>query len=84
MELQVVSLGTFPKSRSASERVYGLGRCSKETNERTAATVFANYSVSRDGTRFFMIETGEESPSDSRLHVILNWSEELKRLVPTD
>jgi hypothetical protein len=44
------------------------------------------YDVSPDGTRFLMIrETARaaETPRSPRLIVVLNWQEELKRLVPT-
>ena len=36
-----------------------------------------NYDVAADG-RFIMVGPGESN----RLHVVLNWTEELKRLVP--
>ena len=39
----------------------------------------ANYDVAADG-RFIMVGPGESN----RLHVVLNWTKELKRLVPTD
>jgi dipeptidyl aminopeptidase/acylaminoacyl peptidase/predicted Ser/Thr protein kinase len=39
-----------------------------------------NYDISADGQRFVMIK--DESGS-GRLNVVLNWTEELKRLVPT-
>jgi eukaryotic-like serine/threonine-protein kinase len=39
---------------------------------------FPNYDVSPDGQRFLMI-TGESKP---QINVVLNWFEELKRLVP--
>jgi serine/threonine-protein kinase len=39
-----------------------------------------NYDVSPDGQRFVMIK---DESSASRLNLVLNWSEELKRLVPT-
>jgi dipeptidyl aminopeptidase/acylaminoacyl peptidase len=39
-----------------------------------------NYAVTPDGKRFLMVKaTGQEVPA--RLHVVLNWVEELKRLV---
>ena len=44
---------------------------------------FGNYDVSSDGSRVVMVEhiaTGERG----ELVVVLNWFEELKRLVPTD
>ena len=48
-----------------------------------------NYDISPDGQRFLMIKEG--APVDTndpfagltRIHVVLNWTEELKRLVPT-
>jgi len=40
----------------------------------------ANYDVSPDGERFVMIK---EEAGSGRLNVVLNWTEELKRLVPT-
>jgi Tol biopolymer transport system component len=39
----------------------------------------ANYDVSSDGQRFVMVK---DEPGAGRLNVVLNWSEELKRLVP--
>jgi serine/threonine-protein kinase len=41
------------------------------------------YAVSLDGQRFMMIKE-EEDVLPSQLHVVLNWHEELKRLVPTN
>jgi len=39
-------------------------------------------SWSPDGQNFVMIEPGESSPAPTKLNLIINWSEELKRLVP--
>jgi hypothetical protein len=41
-----------------------------------------SYDVSADG-RFLMIERSREETTD-RLHLVLNWFEELKRLAPPD
>jgi hypothetical protein len=41
-----------------------------------------SYDVATDG-RFLMIEPSRDETAD-RLHVVLDWFEELKRLVPTD
>ena len=41
-----------------------------------------NYDVSPDGKRFVMIRRDEESTS-TQINVVLNWFEELERLVPT-
>ena len=40
----------------------------------------ANYDVSLDGERFLMVK---DEAGSGRLNVVLNWTEELKRLVPT-
>jgi hypothetical protein len=48
-----------------------------------------NYVVSPDGQRFLMIkdatpQASSTAPPPSQLVVVLNWLEELKRLVPTN
>ena len=44
-----------------------------------------NYDVSRDGRRFLMVDLGEEDDAEPlQINVVLNWFEELKRLVPTE
>ncbi len=42
-----------------------------------------NYDISPDGKSLIMITSTEMSSPPSQIHVILNWSEELKRRVPT-
>jgi len=41
-----------------------------------------NYDVMPDGEHFIMIRSEEES-SATEIHVVLNWFNELERLVPT-
>jgi len=42
-----------------------------------------NYDISKDGGRFLMIKQVDEQPAQvTHLNVVLNWFEELKRLVP--
>ena len=43
-----------------------------------------SWDVASDGERFVMIEPGEQSPAPTRLRLIMNWSEELKRFVSTN
>jgi len=44
----------------------------------------SNYDVSADGQRFLMIKRSEQSgAAPTQINVVLNWTEELKRLVPT-
>jgi len=40
-----------------------------------------NYDISPEGQRFLMIK--ETEPAPAQINVVLNWFEELKRLVPT-
>ena len=42
----------------------------------------SNYDISPDGQRFLMIK--EEEGQQDQINVVLNWTEELKRLVPTN
>ena len=48
-----------------------------------ASYVSANYDVSADGMRFLMVQEDEET-ARPRFHVVINWFDELKRLVPTN
>ena len=46
-----------------------------------------NYDVSPDGRRFLMIRsigTSDQTPAPPSINVVVNWFEELQRLVPTD
>ncbi len=42
----------------------------------------ASFDISPDGQQFVMIQQDGTGPS--QINVVLNWVEELKRLVPTD
>ncbi len=47
------------------------------------AAIFANTGyVSPDGQHFLFIKTSEENVPPGEVRVVLNWSEELKRLAP--
>ena len=46
------------------------------------ASGLVSYDVAPDGQRFVMLQLPD--PAASQINVILNWFEELKRLVPTD
>ncbi len=47
----------------------------------------SNYDISPDGQRFLMVVAGfdsqEEQTAPAQINVVLNWFEELKRLVPS-
>ncbi len=42
------------------------------------------YDLAPDGKRFLMVQLGEPPAPHTQYNVVLNWFEELKRLVPTD
>ena len=42
-----------------------------------------NYDVSADGQRFLMLKPAADAQTATQITVVLNWTEELKRLVPT-
>jgi hypothetical protein len=42
-----------------------------------------NYDVSSDGKQFVMVKGSGDVGSLTQINVVLNWFEELKRLVPT-
>ena len=41
------------------------------------------YDVAPDGQRFLVVRPSEQEITATQIHVVLNWFEELKRLVPT-
>jgi Tol biopolymer transport system component len=44
---------------------------------------FPDYDVSADGQRFLMLKPAGQAQASTQINVVLNWTEELKRLVPT-
>ena len=54
-------------------------------NERFwAGGVTTQYDIDPSGERFLLLDTYTEDSARTTIHVVLNWFEELKRLVPTD
>jgi len=51
--------------------------------QRASSLSSRSYDISPDGEQFVLI-LGEDESAASHLHLIVNWFEELKRLVPTD
>jgi Tol biopolymer transport system component len=78
--LMAVSFQTDPVFRSNRPKEIFKG---PYVTGATIAAVASTYDVAPDGEHFLMIEGGEEEGAN-QLHVVLNWFEELKRLVPTE
>ena len=72
--MMVVAVRTAPTFSADKPRILFEG-------PYVTGTIAANYDVSLDGQRFLMIK---EEGQGSEINVILNWFEELKRLVPTN
>ena len=49
-----------------------------------ASTGMQYYDISPDGQRFLMMKEGDLPETQDQINVVLNWFEELKRLVPTN
>jgi serine/threonine-protein kinase len=52
-------------------------------NGRTDFYGPAGYDVSLDGERLLIVQETDEESASRRIHIVLNWHEELKRRVPT-
>ena len=66
-----VNIETEPSFRASKPRVLFEG------------AYFDAYDVAPDGQRFLMVEPVEGTQS-TQINVVLNWLDELKRLVPVD
>jgi serine/threonine protein kinase len=74
-KIMVVTVETVPEFSVSAPKELFSGRY--ESNR-----ISANYDITPDGQRFIMIKR-EEGLEPTQINVVLNWSEELKRLVPT-
>ncbi len=69
-----MSIKTEPTFTQGSPEVLFTGNYRTGTSNR-------QYDVAPDGQRFLMIK--QEQTEGAQINVVLNWFEELKRLVPT-
>jgi Tol biopolymer transport system component len=78
--VMVVDITTQPAFRAGTPRMLFNG-----PDYLSISFTRADYDVSPDGQRFLMVKQSEEQGAvQAQIHVLLNWFEELKRLVPTD
>jgi hypothetical protein len=54
-----------------------------EGRYRRSPGFWANYDVSADGQRFMMVKNVDIAPAPTQINIVLNWFEELRRLVPS-
>ncbi len=77
-QMMSVVVETEPGFKAGTPRVVFDGQYSLDT-----AAGHPRYGVSPDGQHFLMLKR-EEGDQPAEIHVVLNWFEELKRLVPTN
>ena len=75
--MMAVDITTQPRFSSGKPRELFAG----EYLEQGQAGI--QYDVSPDGLRFLTVKASEPATSATQINVVLNWSEELKRRVPT-
>ncbi|MDA2933959.1 hypothetical protein MYX82_06405 [Acidobacteria bacterium AH-259-D05] len=75
--MMVIAVETEPTFRSGRPEMLFEG--SYATNPLTPG--FQYYDISPDGKKFLMVKPSEQE--SSQIHIVENWFEELKRLVPT-
>jgi hypothetical protein len=63
--------------------VVGKPRRVFEGRYATSGALFANYDVTPDGKRLLMVK-GSVQDGPAQINLVLNWLEEVKRLVATD
>jgi serine/threonine-protein kinase len=75
--MMVVDISTTPSVKVGTPR-----RLFERPFNRSTA-FWPNYDVTPDGQRFLMVKDSALDAPPTRINVVLNWFEELKRLVPT-
>ena len=78
-KMMVVSVQTEPTFRESRPRVLFEGSYVSHSNP----SGMQYHDISPDGKRFLMLKEKEEQ-AQNQINVVLNWFEELKRLVPTN
>ena len=77
--MMAVEITTQPSFRTGTPRQLFEG-----PYRRSSSPTTAQYDVSADGQRFLMVQEESQEAEAPQLNVVLNWFEELKRLVPSN
>ncbi|MFB3060609.1 MAG: hypothetical protein ACE10C_04485 [Candidatus Binatia bacterium] len=80
-QMMVVSVATAPTFQAQTPRLLFEGSY-KYGRQGGISSVVSYYDISPDGQRFVMVKETEVQEA-KQINVVLNWFEELKRLVPT-
>ncbi len=76
-QMMAVDITTEPTFRAGSPRLLFEG------SYQSGDVGGAFYDVTPDGQRFVMVQAQQQGTGANQINVVLNWFEELKRLVPT-
>jgi eukaryotic-like serine/threonine-protein kinase len=77
-KMMAVEITTEPSFSAGKPRALFEGQYVSDTS-----VPFAEFDVSSDGQRFLMLKPVTPEQAPTQINVVLNWTEELKRLVPT-
>ena len=76
-KMMAVSVDTDPTLRwSAPRKLFDIPLAWDSTG-------YKSYDVGSKGDRFLIVAFGEGEPNLRQIHIVLNWFDELERLVPT-
>ena len=77
-KMMAVDIVTEPELTPANPRLLFEG------SYHQGSSYGRNYDVMPDGQRFIMVKTAAPETAPTQVHVVTNWFDELKRLVPTE
>lgn len=82
-KMMVVSVARTPTFTASKPRGLWEGRYNHGQNSMCGppGPSSSNYDVTADGERFLMVKEGERDAPPTEIRVVLNWSEEVKRIV---
>ena len=85
-KMMAVAIDTEPELSSAKPVLLFEGPYAQDESLTSSfeTPLITNYDVAPDGEGFIMIQQEERGGSRAELEVVLNWFEELERLVPTE
>jgi Tol biopolymer transport system component len=83
-ELFYRSRGAMMAVDVSTRPVFSAGRPRKLFEDRyeSSSSFWPNYAVAPDGQRFLMVKALSSADAFTQINVVVNWFEELKRLVP--
>jgi hypothetical protein len=76
-KMMVAEVATQPTFHADNSRILFQGPYTATT------TTSPEYDITADDQRFLMVQPSEQQSPTTSFNVVLNWVEELKRLVPT-